>query len=405
MWSKIRSSLVGQIRLFFLISFIVMIGLWGFFYLRQKHLQDEHVMARYFSVASSLQPLLLQSFTPSNEELAEYNVKIFTHTLSQEAKRLYHKGDDLKGFSLYEQNRKQILYVYNPIGHIYLEDLEEDYTLSLIHTIFLLLLGIQTLLFVASQKLLRPILEMEQKLKELQKGDLSELCIDSSYKEIRQIENSYNHAIDYIHYLLQTREMFNKIFMHELKTPLAKGMFYLKNEPSAKSHADIKTVFETINTKLNTFRALEELIAHKEDVSKEEHLVQPLLERAISTLHVKQNETIHLHTCEAYVIQGDADLWEICFKNIIDNALRYSDDHCVSIECHDGSILFSNTGMPLPLDISAPIRDWKISHTQKHRSTSGYGFGLFIIKNIVELHGYRLRYHYENHTLFLRIEK
>jgi len=360
-------------------------------------------MARYFSVASSLQPALLQSFTPSNEELLEYNVKRLTHPLTQAAKTLYHKGDDVKGFTIFEENDKRIVYVYNPIGHIYLEDLEEDYTLSLIHTIFLALMSIQGILFVVSQKLLRPILEMEQKLKELQHGNLSKISIDSSYKEIRQIEASYNHAIDYINYLLSTREMFNKILMHELKMPLAKGMFYLKNEPSAKSHTAIKNVFETINTQLDTFRSLEELIAYKQNVSTHSHDVTTLLERAIETLHVKEEETIHQEGCDTCHIRGDNTLWEICFKNIIDNALRYSPNRTVNIACHDGCITFSNEGEPLPLDIAVPIRDWKIERSKRHQSSSGYGFGLFIIKNIVELHGYILDYRYQNHHLTLAI--
>ncbi len=405
MWTNIKRSLLGQIRLLFVVSFVVMLGLWGYFYLRQTHLQNEHAMARYFSIASSLQPFLFQSYPLTNKELQEYHVTLFTQALSTKAKIQEHRGDDIKGFTIFEENGKHILHIYNPIGEIYLEDQEEDYTLSLIHTIFLALLGIQSILFVASQKLLHPILEMGQKLKELQQGDFSKLSIHSSYKELQQIEHSYNHAIDYIHYLVQTREMFNKILMHELKTPLAKGMFYLKNEPSTQSHADIRRVFETINSQLDTFRMLEELIAYQGEVSREEHSVQTVLNRAIKTLHVKKDETIDVHqSCETCLIRGDGALWEICFKNLMDNALRYSPNHHVFIECSQMAITFSNEGESLPLDISAPIRDWKIERSKNHRSTSGYGFGLFIIKNIIELHGYMLEYHYENHRLALSIQ-
>ncbi|MDD3343083.1 MAG: ATP-binding protein [Sulfurospirillaceae bacterium] len=403
MWNNIKHSLIGQMRLLFVISLVVILSLWGFFYLRQKHLQEEHDTARYFSVASSLQPLLLQSLLPSDDALHEYNMQLFKSTLSQNAKKVYHRGDERKGFTLFEEDRRRILYVYNPIGSVYLEDLEEDYTLELIQTIFLALMVIQAILFAVSQKLFRPILEMEQKLKNLQKGDRSKLTVDSPYQEIVQIKDAYNRAIDYINYLLQTREMFNKIFMHELKTPLAKGMFYLKNEPSDQSHSDIQKVFDTINTQLDTFRTLEELIAYHGNVSKERHCVQTLLDNAVQTLHVKSSETVQAQGCKKGFIQGDSVLWEICFKNIIDNALRYSTNRHVDITCQEGNILFSNEGEPLPLDISQPLRDWKIDHVKKHRSSSGYGFGLFIIKNIVELHGYTLEYYYENHRLSLAI--
>jgi len=405
LWSNLKTSLIVQIRFLFVISLVVILGLWGFFYIRQKHLQDEHNMARYFSIASSLQPVLLQSFSVSDEDLKEYNVKIFTQKPSSEAKMFYHKGDELKGFSLFSYQGKKVLYVYNPIGSLYLEDLEEDYALILIHSIFAILLGLQTILFMVSKKMLTPLMDVERHFKRMEGGDYSEVAMTSQYKEINQITHSYNKAIRHIGYLLETREMFNKIFMHEMKTPLAKGMFYLKNEPSIKTHEQIHTVFEAINTQLNTFKTLEELIGKNETILPHPHTLNSLLEEVSQTLHVKDTDAIQTEGCEGYTLYGDKELWLVCLKNILDNALQYSENHKVSLTCKENKLHISNVGEPLPIDISQNLHSWKLDKTQRHKSSTGYGFGLFIIQKTIHLNGYIIDYSYENRHVTLTIFK
>jgi two-component system OmpR family sensor kinase len=40
------------------------------------------------------------------------------------------------------------------------------------------------------------------------------------------------------------------------------------------------------------------------------------------------------------------------------------------------------------------LQSLKIDKTKRHKSSTGYGFGLFIIKNIVALNGYILEHKY-----------
>ena len=72
----------------------------------------------------------------------------------------------------------------------------------------------QIFLYLRLQKSLNPISKLQIKLKELENGDLSPLELTSNYDEINQIILSYNSSIAKIEYLLETREMFNKIFIH-----------------------------------------------------------------------------------------------------------------------------------------------------------------------------------------------
>jgi two-component system OmpR family sensor kinase len=96
-------------------------------------------------------------------------------------------------------------------------------------------------------------------------------------------------------------------------------------------------------------------------------------------------------------------LWILCFKNLINNALKYADDKKMIIKCFDNKISFINKGSKLPVDISKNIKKWKIDKNKRHKSSTGYGFGLFIIKKIVLLNNYHLNYIYQNNHIVLTI--
>ena len=161
---------------------------------------------------------------------------------------------------------KIIIHTYNQIGELYLEDLQEKSDYIFIHTIFSILLILQFLLYLMLQKSLKPLQTIHNKLKNLQKGDMSILDYKSNYDEINQIATSYNNSISQLEYILETREMFNKIFMHELKMPIAKGMFYLKMQPSVEVNAKMLKLMQRLNNELDELSILESLIVNKNTI-------------------------------------------------------------------------------------------------------------------------------------------
>lgn len=402
MLSKIKHSLLSQIRYLFAVSLIVIATLWIFFYTQQKGKLQEENRERYFNVASSLQPLIMQSYDFELSDTKSFNMKLLEQKEFKNKKILVKKGNELRGFEVFKTDDKTVLHVYNQIAEIYLEDLQENNgIIYLIHTVFAALLLIQLLLYAVLQKSLKPLGTLNTKLKNLQNGDMSKLDYVSNYDEINQIISSYNNSISQIEYILETREMFNKIFMHEIKMPIAKAMFYLKQEPNE----NILKLMQRLNSELDQFSILESLIVYKNKIQKEEHDFRRLLHSAIQKIGMEEQNSIDIRIDKNYAIFGDKDLWIVCFKNILDNALQYSSDHKVIVECKDDTITFINQGDPLPLNMTKDLQSWKIDKTKRHKSSTGYGFGLFIIKNIVALNGYALEYTYENKSVILKITR
>ena len=404
MLSNIKKSLFKQINTLFVVSFLVIISLWVFFYFQQKHQNQEHQIARYFSIVSSLQPLIMQSYTFQDSDVQSFNMKVYKQNFDKNKKVLFERGDKSKGFSILKIEDKTIIHTYNQIGELYLEDLQEKSDYIFIHTIFSILLILQFLLYLMLQKSLKPLQTIHNKLKNLQKGDMSILDYKSNYDEINQIATSYNNSISQLEYILETREMFNKIFMHELKMPIAKGMFYLKMQPSVEVNEKMLKLMQRLNNELDEFSILESLIVNKNTIEQKEHNFLELLNLAIEKIGVENKNKININIDAKTKIYGDKELWIICFKNLFDNALKYANDKKISIEFKDDKFLFINKGEPLPVDLSSELKNWKIDKNKRHKSSTGYGFGLFIIKNIVNLNGYTLEYEYKNENVILGIK-
>ena len=372
MLSNIKKSLFKQINTLFVVSFLVIISLWVFFYFQQKHQNQEHQIARYFSIVSSLQPLIMQSYTFQDSDVQSFNMKVYKQNFDKNKKVLFERGDKSKGFSILKIEDKTIIHTYNQIGELYLEDLQEKSDYIFIHTIFSILLILQFLLYLMLQKSLKPLQTIHNKLKNLQKGDMSILDYKSNYDEINQIATSYNNSISQLEYILETREMFNKIFMHELKMPIAKGMFYLKMQPSVEVNEKMLKLMQRLNNELDEFSILESLIVNKNTIEEKEHNFLELLNLAIEKIGFENKNKIDINIDVKTKIYGDKELWIICFKNLIDNALKYANDKKISIEFKNNKFLFINKGDLLPVDLSSELKNWKIDKNKRHKSSIGY---------------------------------
>ena len=390
LYSK-KSSLLLQTNLLFLFSIAFIIALWVFFYFSQKHQSTEHDTARYFNAVTAIQPLMLRDVQIDNEMLSRLGLeKVSKPSLSFEIS--FEKGDRSRGFKELNFEDQTILHIYNSKTEAYFRDIHEDENMFLIHTVFIVLLFSQLLLYWRMNESLKPLSTLYNKLKAVQKGDLSSLDIQSNYKELSQLIASYNQAVSKLEYTIETREMFNKIFMHEMKMPLAKGMFYLKQEPSQKTHENLQRLLNNINDELEEFSQIESLLGMQNAIDQSQHSFEEIYELALNRA-MANREQITLQIKKECFLKGDREFWVLCIKNLIDNALKYSTNGQLLIRCADG-IYFENLGEALPVDISKDIKAWRIQKNKRHQSSTGYGFGLFIIKNIITIHNYRLSYTY-----------
>jgi len=92
-------------------------------------------------------------------------------------------------------------------------------------------------------------------------------------------------------------------------------------------------------------------------------------------------------------IEVDFKLFSIAIKNMIDNAIKYSQDSRSHIFADQNSIDFLSKGTKLPHTISYYTEPF----TQgEHNNSSSFGLGLYIVDSIVKAHDMKLSYEYKN---------
>jgi two-component system OmpR family sensor kinase len=197
--------------------------------------------------------------------------------------------------------------------------------------------------------------------------------------------------------LINSRNLFLKNIMHELKTPITKGKILTDNCDNIKNMDILKGVFYRLEYLLNEFSKIEELTSCQIKLEVKNYRAVDLIDQALDMLLI-DSSAINIKINESLDINVDFDLFSIALKNLIDNAFKYNINGKAEIIVDNHSIQIKNKGKKLTKNINeyytAFNRDYE-------KSTDGLGLGLYISNNIIKLHEYKLEYKFkDNYHLF-----
>ena len=204
--------------------------------------------------------------------------------------------------------------------------------------------------------------------------------------------------------LSQRQSNFIDSVTHELKSPLASLKLYLqtltRRSVSAEQQADFHRFM------LQDVERLDTLIDHLLDAAKtlqrrptqatETTPLQPVLERACATAvqrHGVAEASIRLD-CDAdtdLAVRGRAADLEIIFRNLIDNAVKYSlPEPRVEVTAQRAApgrviVRVADNGPGIPVSQRANVfRRFTRLGSELERSTPGTGLGLFLVRSLVK---------------------
>jgi signal transduction histidine kinase len=123
-----------------------------------------------------------------------------------------------------------------------------------------------------------------------------------------------------------------------------------------------------------------------ERINMKSGVVEPALRRLSSRIEHKGIE-IYWDWKEEALVSVDTDLMDICYSNLIINALKYGKDWMrLTAEREAKSWIFGvvNGGTPIPKE-KIPLLFKKFSRLVK--SDDGAGLGLYLVQKILEQHG------------------
>lgn len=295
---------------------------------------------------------------------------------------------------IFKNHEKTILRLTTPHKEqVVLKDNSKN--LSYKSGIIIVFIGLFLLLFFIYYyiyRTLKPIKQLKEKIIHL--GDekiIIEPYIDKK-DEISQLQNEFFKSAKKLQDIKESRNIFIRNIMHELKTPITKGKILVKLEPTQSNKEKMEMLFIRLESLIKEFASIEELLSTKKELVKKEYKLEDIIEEACDILMCDENNMIKEY--ENMKIKADFPLFIIAIKNLIDNGIKYSNNKEVIIKNKENRLIFENIGKSLDY----PLENYYEPFFKGDDVTSNtsFGLGLYIVYHILSSHGMDLEYNHTN---------
>lgn len=298
--------------------------------------------------------------------------------------------------------------------------------LELLPLLLLLILLISALgAFLCSRVLVRPVLEISRISKRMAHLDMTWDCkvnrtdelgvlanslntmakrLDTAMKDLESANEQLRKDMEHITELSRQRRDFFAAASHELKTPITilKGQIESMILGIGKYKDAGKVLPETLKEVENMERLVKEILTiSKIEMDGLAGKAEPVpltetITKVTETLFPLAQErqiTVHSQLAEDVTVSGNASLLEKAIHNILSNAIRHSPEGAeVFIHLTPSVLTVTNTGTSIPEeDLTVLFTPFYRVEKSRNKSTGGSGLGLYLVKTILELHGFQYR--------------
>ena len=203
--------------------------------------------------------------------------------------------------------------------------------------------------------------------------------------EIAEVSNEFNHAIHKIKNLQESRNLFLRNIMHELKTPITKGKLITDLMDEEKNKERLVRIFSRFEYLLGEFTKTEQVTSNALILNKKRFRAVDILDNAFDIL-LLESSAVEIEVNANLEIEADYELMSTALKNLIDNGLKYGKKR-VEIFIEESAIIIESHG-----DILENSSFETAFNRAFEDSSKGLGLGLYITHHIVKRHGFALTY-------------
>ncbi|MBN2964189.1 HAMP domain-containing histidine kinase [Sulfurospirillum sp. T05] len=396
----IRSSVFYSITFIFFLSTasIFLAFLWLMEYDKQNYTNELNTK---YSIVARATLFHLNNFI-TNEELDEqvndYKMTEISDSEKKEdiianAQVIEEIQAKIGNSSILVHNKNHYLKITHNSTVLLLKDEDyQPYRYDVIRIIFASVFLILLATYIFTIRKLKPLRKLKQEIDKFARGDLEEVtCNSTGSDEISEVALAFYNAVGQIKALNQSRQLFLRNIMHELKTPITKGRITAEMVSQEKYKTRLITVFEKLETLINEFASIERITSGIGLSDVGEYRLVDLIDEAVD-LAMVEAQSVQRNISEEITLHVDFKLFSIALKNMIDNGIKYSKEKRVKVVADSNSIRFINLGDPL----EQPFEHYLEPFTQGANSTKSLGLGLYIVENITKAHGLSLAYRHQN---------
>lgn len=237
---------------------------------------------------------------------------------------------------------------------------------------------------------IKPLYTLKNEIIEFSNGNLNINTKVNGKDEIAEVSNEFNNAIIKIRELTESRNLFLRNIMHELKTPITKGKLISDTLVESRRKEILQRSFYRLEYLLEEFSQIEELTSGKTTLNTGEYRGVDLVDQALDLLLLEKRHLTIISRDVSFNV--DFKLFTIALKNMIDNALKYNTNGNPEIFIEKNFISVRNKGDKL----KKPILEYLKPFNREYESIDkGLGLGLYITNSIIKIHKFKLEYTYD----------
>jgi len=405
--------------LFALVVSIISVSIvfWEFY-----KLNKEQYINHIFSKHTTITQIYTQHQQKNTSDvMLEANLAVYKFTILNNLKieEIYKKGKllkqkgsktidnhlmiDAKGFytkkivtnlrsSMFEYKKRIYFYIQTPKGSLLVQDdvLKPYKYFSVLYTYSTVLL-ILTISFVLVLKKLQPLIRLRRKIAVYGNGNMNISFKMDGEDEIASIANELEATKCKINDLLESRTLFLRNIMHELKTPITKGTIATQMLKTEKQRDRFSSIFGRLESLVNEFALIEEVTSLSDKTDFKEYRVVDIIDGAIDMAMV-DGAKVEVMVDSNVKVYVNYRLYTTAIKNMIDNGIKYSPNSRVKIRMINDELCFESEGECLKYPLEYYIEPF----TKENPSKNSFGLGLYLVDSILKVHDKVLAHEYEN---------
>lgn len=294
--------------------------------------------------------------------------------------------------NMLEFNKRIYFYIESPTSSVLILDEElKPYKYWNVAYSYLVIILIISFSFVLILRKLRPLIRLRKKIALYGDGDMNISFKAKGYDEIALISNELEATRRKINVILESRTLFLRNIMHELKTPIAKGTIATHMLESQKQRDRFSSIFGRLESLVNEFALIEEVTSLGEKTDFKEYRLVDIIDGAIDMAMIERS-SVTIDVDASHKINANYRLYTTAIKNMIDNGIKYSPDSHVTILIKNSELAFESKGEC----ISHPLQYYIEPFTKDNPSKNSFGLGLYLVDSILKVHHQVLAHEYEN---------
>jgi sensor histidine kinase len=300
---------------------------------------------------------------------------------------------DIGSSAIILYNNHNYLKILHVDKMLLLEDKDfQTHRYEIIKIIFVVVALILLAAYVFVIKKLKPLRRLKRQIEKFANAELDKVQnVGNGNDEISEVAEAFYDAVSQIKSLNNSRKLFLRNIMHELKTPITKGRLVAEMIEKSKNQERLVSVFIKLENLINEFAAVEQITSNIALNNTKICLIDDLIDEALDIAMVEKGQ-VTVNKIDEVNLNVDFKLFSIAIKNMVDNGLKYSPNKHVNIIVLKNCIKFINQGEQLKQEIKHYIEPF----TRGNDTQNSFGLGLYIVDNILKAHKLNLGYEYKN---------